>query len=64
MVREVMQNAALIFWPVFSLILFSAVCFVLVLWTFRSGSGELYHRLGGMALEEGDARTRTPGAGA
>ena len=52
MTHEVMQNAALIFWPVLSLIIFSTACFVLVLWTFRSGSGELYRRLGSMALED------------
>ena len=52
MTHEVMQNAALIFWPVLSLIIFSTACFVLVLWTFRTGSSELYRRLGSMALED------------
>ena len=52
MTHEVMQNAALVFWPIFSLILFSVACFVMVLWTFRSGSGDLYRRLGSLALED------------
>ena len=52
MTREVMENAALILWPIVSLIIFSTACFVMVLWTFRSGSRELYNRLGSMVLED------------
>ncbi len=53
MMRTVMENAGLAFWPTLSLVIFGTSCIAMVLWVFRSGSGELYRSLSSMALEEG-----------
>ncbi len=52
MIRTVMENAGLAFWPSLSLIIFGFSCFGMVLWLFRSGSADFYRSLSTMALEE------------
>ena len=60
MMRTVMENAGLAFWPSLSLIIFGTSCIAAVLWMFRSGSRDLYRDMSRMALEEGrDPSSRT-----
>jgi hypothetical protein len=54
MTRLVMENSGLALWPVISLFIFGGSCIGMVLWLFRSGSGEVYRRMGAMALDDVD----------
>ena len=63
MMRTVMENAGLAFWPSLSLLIFGTSCIAMVLWVFRSGSTKLYRDLSTMALEDGkDVLVRPLGA--
>ena len=52
MMRSVMESSGLVFWPVFSLLLFSLFTLALGLWLYRRGSSGYYDRMAGMALAE------------
>ena len=52
MMRIVMENAGLTFWPALSLVIFFATTLGVLVWLFRPGSREFYRKLGGLALED------------
>ena len=52
MMRIVMENAGLSFWPALSLVIFFATTLAVLVWLFRPGSREFYRKLGGLALED------------
>jgi hypothetical protein len=52
MMRIVMENADLSFWPALSLVIFFATTLAVLAWLYRPGSREFYRKLGGLALEE------------
>lgn len=54
MMRQVMESAGLENWPSLSLAIFFALFLLVLLWIFRSGSGDFYRRLGDLALEDGE----------
>lgn len=61
MMRTVMESAGLVFWPIFSLILFGLFSLALVLWLYRRDSKAFYDRMAGMALgEPGTAGGESP----
>jgi hypothetical protein len=55
MMRLVMENAGLTFWPVLSFVIFLASCSLMVIWLYRPGAGNFYGRLARMAMGEGGA---------
>jgi hypothetical protein len=55
MMRLVMENAGLTFWPVLSFVIFLASCSLMVVWLYRPGAGSFYGRLARMAMNEGGA---------
>lgn len=52
MIREVMQEANLVVWPMITLVLFFASMLVMLLWVWRKGSEEVYEDLSQLVLEE------------
>ena len=52
MIRMVMENAGLALWPVLSLLIFGGALVAMILWVYRSGSEELYSRLGALAADD------------
>jgi hypothetical protein len=52
MMRLVMENAGLTFWPVLSFVIFLASCSLMVIWLYRPGAGNFYARLARMAMSE------------
>lgn len=52
MMRIVMENAGLSFWPALSLVIFFATTLGVLVWIYRPGSREFYRKLGGLALED------------
>lgn len=59
MMRIVMENAGLSFWPALSLVIFFATTLAVLVWLFRPGSREFYRKLGNLALEDAP-RTEKP----
>ena len=51
MMREVMQAANLTIWPVISLVIFSIVAVLVLMWIYRKGSAEIYEAMSYQALE-------------
>lgn len=52
MIREVMQEANLVVWPMITLVLFFVSMLVMLLWVWRKGSEEVYEDLSQLVLEE------------
>lgn len=52
MMRIVMENAGLTFWPAMSLLIFFATTLAVLVWIFRPGSRDFYRNMGGLALED------------
>lgn len=63
MLRLVMEQAGLAFWPTLSLLIFFGVLLGVLLWIFRPGSSDFYRRLGGMVLQD-NHQDKNPGAAA
>ena len=61
MIRIVMENAGLAFWPALSLVIFGGACLGMVLWIYRSGSKDLYKNLASLALDEARPDLRNTG---
>jgi hypothetical protein len=53
MMRVVMENAGLSFWPALSLVIFFIMLIAILAWIFRPGSSEFYRKLGRKPLEDG-----------
>lgn len=53
MMRIVMENAGLSFWPALSLVIFFVTTLGILIWIFRPGSSEFYRKLGRKPLEDG-----------
>lgn len=53
MMRLVMENAGLTFWPVLSLTMFSLALVGLLAWLYRSGAKDFYQDMARMALDQG-----------
>jgi cbb3-type cytochrome oxidase subunit 3 len=52
MLRLVLENAGLAFWPAVSLLIFFGSTLCVLAWIYRPGSADFYRRLGGLALED------------
>jgi cbb3-type cytochrome oxidase subunit 3 len=52
MMRSVMENAGLTFWPILSLAVFGIYAMGVVAWLFRKGSKDFYTTMSSMAMEE------------
>jgi len=63
MLRLVMEQAGLAFWPTLSLLIFFGVLLGVLLWIFRPGSSDFYRRLGGMVLQD-NHQDKNPGVAA
>jgi hypothetical protein len=54
MIREVMERADLTIWPMITLVIFTVVTILMLLWIFRKGSASLYKEMSVMALDESE----------
>lgn len=52
MIREVMQEANLVIWPMITLVLFFVSMLIMLLWVYRKGSNRVYDNLSQLVLEE------------
>ena len=52
MMRIVMENAGLSFWPVLSLVIFFATTLGVLAWLYRPGARDFYRKLAGLAVED------------
>lgn len=52
MLRLVLENAGLAFWPAISLLIFFGTTVGMLAWIYRPGSADFYRRLGKLALED------------
>ncbi len=52
MIRLVMENAGLTFWPLFSFVLFLVSSTLIVIWLYRPGSKAFYSDLALLAVTE------------
>ena len=52
MIREVMQEANLVVWPIITLVLFFVSMITMLVWVHRKGSNKIYDNLSQLVLEE------------
>jgi cbb3-type cytochrome oxidase subunit 3 len=53
MMRIVMEQAGLTFWPALSLVIFFLVSLATVVWLYRPGSRDFYRKMSDIALQDG-----------
>ena len=58
MIRLVMENAGLTFWPVFSFVLFLVSSAAMLAWLYRPGSARFYDDLARLALAKDEIARR------
>jgi cbb3-type cytochrome oxidase subunit 3 len=62
MMRQVMENAGLVTWPLITLVIFFLSSLVVGLWVWRRGSKETYDHISRLPFEDGqtsDSQTRS-----
>jgi cbb3-type cytochrome oxidase subunit 3 len=56
MMRIVMEQAGLTFWPALSLVIFFLVSLATVVWLYRPGSRDFYRKMSDIALQDGSLK--------
>jgi cbb3-type cytochrome oxidase subunit 3 len=64
MMRIVMEQAGLTFWPALSLVIFLIVSLATLLWLYRPGSRDFYRKMSDIALQDGSPAFTGPKTGA